>query len=69
MVGVLGDPRLVRLGLGDREQAIQIIAGWVVEWFKANMPDQVPRKDYGRVQDVAQKIYGLMRILRPLMAG
>lgn len=57
IVALLGDPRPEALDISDRAVALQIIKGWLSEWFEANADEtgDVPRRD--QLTPFAEKIY------------
>lgn len=65
IIGLLGDSRLTDLDLRNGDEARRVISGWIVEWFANNgdASGDVPRTDYARVRDCAEKIYARLEKL------
>jgi hypothetical protein len=63
IIALLGNPKLLQLGVADSEQAIDQVTKWMADWFEENADESgwVPRKD--QIKLYAEKIFAHLKFL------
>ncbi len=63
IIALLGNPKVLQLGVTNRERAIDQVTKWLTDWFEENSDESgwVPRKD--QIKPYAEKIYDHLKLL------
>jgi hypothetical protein len=63
IIALLGNQKLLQLGMADSEQAIDQVTKWMADWFEENADESgwAPRKD--QIKPYAEKIYAHLKFL------